>query len=215
MHIEEVEEEEEEEEEYDFENNLPHGLLRDYEEKEVVSEHTQAIQDILTRAKVKRTVNAPQVIFKPKTTSPKEEPAQEGDGQETGMIPEETEQETIQAVYSLMGNLNVTCEITYKKCYEKLRVLLARLRLDQNVRSRLKSMFLSHAEDPSLLWRQQEGLRNLQRLKLLNAGDICQIGAYLVNLNPALRALALNILKEVYQISDKQALGEELQKTMR
>lgn len=206
--------EEDEEEGYDFESILPHGLLRDYEEKEVVTEHTQAIQDILTRAKVTRTVNTQQAIFKPETTSPKEEQVQE-DAQGTGVSQEEMEQQTIRAVQSLLGNLNVTCEFAYKEYSEKLVELLSRLRVNKSLRNQLKSTFLSHAEDPSLLWRQQQGLRNLQRLQLLYGDDIGLVGTFLANMNPGLRVLAQNILMEVYQISEKQALRKELQKVMR
>ncbi|KAG5285120.1 hypothetical protein AALO_G00034290 [Alosa alosa] len=221
IHLQEEEEEEEEaEEEESLERFLPTCLLRDFEEKEDASEHTQAIQEILTRAKVTRRVNAQLTIFNPEATGQEERQVPEKKVPEKKM-PEKKSQETEeeidhvkQRVDVLLEHLNVTCQFSYTEYSNKLLEVLRKQHLKQSLLDQVRGKLLSHIRDASLVWRQHEGLKYLHLMQLLLSDDIALIGTFLASSNQELRDLTRYILRDVFQICEKQALKEELQKTM-
>ncbi|KAL2095306.1 hypothetical protein ACEWY4_010025 [Coilia grayii] len=205
---EEEEEEEEKEEEKDPGSGLPAALFRDYEEEEeIFNKHSKAIDEILTRTKMIRMQNAEQKTMKETTVHIEEQVKEEA--RETDEIPEEVEQEGIQTVLTLLDGLNTSYEYYYIEVSDKLHGLLKKIQT-HDLLDQIKQKYVSHLEDPSLSWRQFEGLNNLRRMSLLHKRDVCLVAKMLTHPLTELSAFARTILKTDFNIWNKKTLRKKL-----
>lgn len=198
-----------EEKEEEPEGVLTLGLVRDFEDPK--EQHAQAIQDILARAKVTRTENTETTVHTWKQT--------EKEVQDTDGMLEQTGLPIMQAVYTLLAQLDKSREEAYRDYCRRLFKLLDTVQIDKSSTSSpfdlIREKFLSHTTDSSLPWRQLEGLKNLDMHHLLSCEDQALIATFLVSTNPELRVLARAIMNNTFQVHDKQALKNELQKASR
>ncbi|XP_063054012.1 uncharacterized protein LOC134448246 [Engraulis encrasicolus] len=211
----------EEEQKWTYEvEEIPQALLRDYYDlpEENLNKHSEEVKVILTRTKQIRIQNAQQQMMKSGTTAAAtQEVAEEGQGitgvQHIDKVPDGEDEMVVQRLNELLGKLETSSEEDYKAMSDELITVLKQIK-DEAFLERVKDMFLDHAMDGSMGWRQLQGLNNLRRLCLLHRGDIATIAQMLVHLFPELRNLAGSILQTEFYIFDKQTLASRLQGVM-